>query len=118
MSSLTSELQNEVTKYYESFISLIIEIIDNAKSVVIYRHATKALDGFLEFMELEHISKFLAPLMEKLFSMLEHNQSSKLRCEIVSAIGSAAFAAGSAFVPYFTPSLLNTWRTSFKRWTP
>lgn len=105
LSSLTSELQNEVTKYYESFISLIIEIIDNAKSVVIYRHATKALDGFLEFMELEHISKFLAPLMEKLFSMLEHNQSSKLRCEIVSAIGSAAFAAGSAFVPYFTKSV-------------
>ncbi|KAF0269949.1 hypothetical protein FOG48_00693 [Hanseniaspora uvarum] len=105
LSSLTSELQDEVTKYYESFISLIIQIIDNAQSVVIYRHATKALDGFLEFMNLEDISKFMEPLMEKLFSMLEHNQSSKLRCEIVSAIGSAAFASGSAFVPYFNKSV-------------
>lgn len=105
LSSLTSELQDEVTKYYESFISLIIQIIDNAQSVVIYRHATKALDGFLEFMNLEDISKFMEPLMEKLFSMLEHNQSSKLRCEIVSAIGSAAFASGSAFIPYFNKSV-------------
>ncbi|XBW37836.1 hypothetical protein QEN19_003411 [Hanseniaspora menglaensis] len=105
LSSLSSELQSDVTKHYESFIPLIIQIIDNAKSVVIYRHATKALDGFLEFMSLENIAKFMEPLMEKLFSMLETSNSSKLRCEIVSAIGSAAFASGSAFIPYFNKSI-------------
>lgn len=105
LSSLSSELQSDVTKHYESFIPLIIQIIDNAKSVVIYRHATKALDGFLEFMSLDDISKFMEPLMEKLFSMLETSNSSKLRCEIVSAIGSAAFASGSSFIPYFNKSI-------------
>ena len=105
LSSLSSELQSDVTKHYESFIPLIIQIIDNAKSVVIYRHATKALDGFLEFMSFDNISKFMQPLMEKLFSMLETSNSSKLRCEIVSAIGSAAFASGSAFIPYFNKSI-------------
>lgn len=102
---LTSDLQDEVAKFHDEYLPLIIDIIDTAKFVVIYNYATVALDGLLEFIAYEAISKYLEPLMNKLFYMLESNKSSKLRCAVVSAIGSAAFAAGAAFIPYFKTSV-------------
>ncbi|CCC68007.1 hypothetical protein NCAS_0A14490 [Naumovozyma castellii] len=105
VSHLTTDLQDEVAKFHEQFLPLIIDIIDTAKFVVIYNYATVALDGLLEFIAYDAIAKYLEPLMNKLFYMLENNNSSKLRCAIVSAIGSAAFAAGTAFIPYFKPSV-------------
>lgn len=104
-SPLTSDLQDEVAKFHDEYLPLIIDIIDTAKFVVIYNYATVALDGLLEFIAYEAISKYLEPLMNKLFYMLESNKSSKLRCAVVSAIGSAAFAAGAAFIPYFKTSV-------------
>ncbi|AGO13583.1 AaceriAGL298Cp [[Ashbya] aceris (nom. inval.)] len=105
VSQLTTELQDEVAKFHEEYLPLIISIIDNSKHVVIYRYATTALDGLLEFIAYDAIAKYLEPLMNKLFQMLESQTSSKLRAAIVSAIGSAAFAAGSNFVPYFKTSV-------------
>lgn len=102
---LTTDLQDEVAKFHEDYLPLIIDIIDTAKFVTIYNYATMALDGLLEFIAYEAIAKYLEPLMNKLFHMLESNNSSKLRCAVVSAIGSAAFAAGSAFIPYFKNSV-------------
>lgn len=102
---LTSDLQDEVAVYHEQYLPMIIDIIDSAKSVVIYNYATVALDGLLEFTAYDAITKYLEPLMNKLFYMLETNTSSKLRCSIVSAIGSAAFAAGSSFIPFFKTSV-------------
>lgn len=102
---MTIELQDEVAKYHEQYLPLIIEIIDSAKFVTIYHYATVALDGLLEFIAYEAIAQYLEPLMNKLFHMLETNNSSKLKCAVVSAIGSAAFASGSAFVPYFKTSV-------------
>ncbi|CCH60559.1 hypothetical protein TBLA_0D00500 [Henningerozyma blattae CBS 6284] len=102
---LTSDLQDEVAKFHEQYLPLIIDIIDSAKFVVIYNYATVALDGLLEFIAYEAIAKYLEPLMNKLFFMLQNNNSSKLRCAVVSAIGSAAFAAGTAFTPYFKNSV-------------
>ncbi|SCU97917.1 LADA_0H09296g1_1 [Lachancea dasiensis] len=105
ISQLTTDLQDEVAKFHEEYLPLIMGTIDSAKNVVIYKYATVALDGLLEFTAYEAISKYLEPLMNKLFYMLDSNQSSKLRAAIVSAIGSAAFAAGSAFLPYFKTSV-------------
>ncbi|KAH3902576.1 karyopherin KAP123 SCDLUD_000156 [Saccharomycodes ludwigii] len=102
---LTTDLQGEVAKYHEQYLPLIMAIIDNAKSIVIYKYATTALDGLLEFTAYEDISKYLEPLMNKLFHMLDTNPSSKLKAAIVSAIGSAAFAAGTAFTPFFKTSV-------------
>ncbi|QLG73361.1 hypothetical protein HG535_0E04450 [Zygotorulaspora mrakii] len=102
---LTTDLQDEVAKFHNEYLPLIIDIIDTAKFVVIYNYATVALDGLLEFIAYDAISKYLEPLMNKLFYMLESNKSSKLRCAVVSAIGSAAFAAGIAFVPFFKTSV-------------
>ena len=105
ISQLTTDLQDEVAKFHEEYLPLIMGTIDSAKNVVIYKYATVALDGLLEFTAYEAISKYLEPLMNKLFHMLDTNTSSKLRAAIVSAIGSAAFAAGSAFLPYFKTSV-------------
>lgn len=102
---LTTDLQDEVAKFHSEYLPLIIDIIDTAKFVVIYNYATVALDGLLEFIAYDAIAKYLEPLMNKLFFMLESNKSSKLRCAVVSAIGSAAFAAGISFVPYFKTSV-------------
>lgn len=103
--NLTTDLQDEVAKFHEDYLPLIIDIIDNAGTVVIYNYATVALDGILEFIAYEAIAKYLEPLMNKLFHMLSTSNSSKLKCAVVSAIGSAAFAAGLAFVPYFKTSV-------------
>lgn len=105
ISQLTTDLQDEVAKFHEQYLPLIIDIIDSAKHIVIYKYATLALDGLLEFIAYDAIIKYLEPLMNKLFQMLDSQKSSKLRAAIVSAIGSAAFAAGSAFVPYFKTSV-------------
>lgn len=102
---LTTDLQDEVAKFHDEYLPLIIDIIDTAKFVVVYNYATVALDGLLEFIAYDAIAKYLEPLMNKLFYMLDSNKSSKLRCAVVSAIGSAAFAAGAAFIPYFKTSV-------------
>lgn len=105
VSQMTSDLQDEVAKFHEEYLPLIIDIIDSAKYATIYRYATITLDGLLEFIAYSAIAKYLDPLMNKLFLMLENNSSSKLRCAVVSAIGSAAFASGIAFIPYFKTSV-------------
>lgn len=102
---LSTNLQEEVARYHEQYLPLVIDIIDSAKHVVIYKYATLALDGLLEFIAHNDIIKYLEPLMNKLFQMLDTQQSPKLRAAIVSAIGSCAFAAGSGFVPYFKTSV-------------
>ncbi|CCF60546.1 hypothetical protein KAFR_0K01920 [Kazachstania africana CBS 2517] len=102
---MTVDLQDEVAKFHEEYLPLIIDIIDSAKFATIYHYATVALDGLLEFIAYDAIAKYLEPLMNKLFLMLDNTNSSKLKCAVVSAIGSAAFASGSAFIPYFKSSV-------------
>lgn len=105
LSQLTSELQDIVAEHHEVLLPLIINIIDNATSVMTYKNACYALDGLIEFMSFESISKYVEPLMNKLFGMLQQANSSSLRAAIVSAIGSTAFASGKSFQPFFDTSI-------------
>ena len=105
LTQLTSELQDIVTDYHEQLLPLIIEIVDSASSVMVYKYATYALDGLIEFMSHEAMGKYIEPLMHKLFHMLGQANSVSLKTAIVSAIGSAAFASGKAFTPYFQGSV-------------
>ncbi|RCK60877.1 Importin subunit beta-4 [Candida viswanathii] len=102
---LTSELQDIITDHHEQLLPLIIEIVDSASSVMVYKYATYALDGLIEFMSHDAMGKYIEPLMHKLFHMLEQANSVSLKTAIVSAIGSAAFASGKAFTPYFQGSV-------------
>jgi hypothetical protein len=105
LSTLISDMKDLMSEHYESLLPLIIEIIDSATNVTVYKYACTSLDALIEFMSIEGITKYLEPLMNKLFQMLQSTDSSKLRAIIVSAIGSTAYAAGIAFIPYFTKSV-------------
>ncbi|ODV95328.1 hypothetical protein PACTADRAFT_50063 [Pachysolen tannophilus NRRL Y-2460] len=105
IAQLTSELQDAVAEYHVELFPLIIVIIDSATNVMVYKYATYALDGLIEFMSHEAIIQYLEPLMNKLFHMLQNAESSSLKSAIVSAIGSTAYAGGKAFIPYFENSI-------------
>ncbi|KAI5969141.1 kap123 [Candida margitis] len=105
LSQLTAELQDIVTDYHEELLPLIIEIIDSASSVMAYKYGCIALDGLIEFMNHDAMSKYIEPLMHKLFYMLQQANTATLKTAIVSAIGSTAFASGKGFTPYFEASI-------------
>lgn len=98
---LTSDLQETITSFHAEFLPLLIDIIDTATSVGIYKHACEALDGLIEFLGHDTIDNYLAPLMNKLIHMLQQANTSTLKGTVVSAIGSTAYAAGKKFIPYF-----------------
>lgn len=105
LTQLTSELQDVIANYHEELLSPIIDNIDSASLPVAYKFACFALDGLIEFMSHEAMKKYIDPLMNKLFHMLQSANSSVLRSAIVSAIGSTAFASGKAFIPYFNNAI-------------
>lgn len=105
LTALTVELQDAVTDYHEQLLPLIIDIINNATSLAIYKYACHALDGLIEFMSHDAMGNYVQPLMEKLTQMLGQANQPKLQTAIVSAIGSTAFAAGKAFTPYFNDAI-------------
>ncbi|GMM33588.1 Kap123 protein [Saccharomycopsis crataegensis] len=102
---LAGQLQNSLAGYHETLLPLLMEVIQSSSYQSIYKYATYALDGILEYMEQEAIVPYLEPLTNKLFEMLNQAHSSSLKTAIVSAIGSTAFAAGKAFIPFFDNSL-------------
>ncbi|QBM90810.1 Importin-beta N-terminal domain-containing protein [Metschnikowia aff. pulcherrima] len=101
VAQLSSELQDNLADYHEQLLPLIMANIDSAAHVMAYKYACYALDGIIEFMGHDAIAQYMAPLMQKLFSMLLTANSSSLKTAIVSAIGSTAFAGGKGFTPYF-----------------
>ncbi|EGV64943.1 hypothetical protein CANTEDRAFT_103297 [Yamadazyma tenuis ATCC 10573] len=105
LAELTSELQDTITAFHEQFLPLLIDIIDSATSVGVYKHACVALDGLIEFLGHDSIETYLEPLIKKLLVMLQQAHSSTLKSTIVSAIGSTAYAAGKKFIPYFNDSI-------------
>lgn len=105
LSQLTSELQDTITTYHAEFLPLLIDIIDSATSVAIYKHACIALDGLIEFLSNDSIDNYIEPLMNKLIHMLQQANTSTLKAAIVSAIGSTAYAAGKKFIPFFNDSI-------------
>ncbi|CCH44727.1 Ran-binding protein 6 [Wickerhamomyces ciferrii] len=105
LAQLTSELQDLLAEFHEQLLPLVIEIIDSATNAVVYKYACTSLDTLIEFMSHDAIVNYLEPLMNKLFHMLQVTEKSSLRSIIVSAIGSTAYAAGTAFRPYFDKSV-------------
>ncbi|KAK6460894.1 ran binding protein [Scheffersomyces coipomensis] len=105
LTQLNSELQDISTDYHQELLPLIFENIDSATSIKAYKYGCSALDSLIEFMSHDAMGQYIEPLMNKLFAMLHQANSSSLRCTIVSAVGSTAFASGKAFIPYFNKSI-------------
>lgn len=105
LAQLTSELQDVISAFHEELLPLLIDIIDSATSVAVYKFACIALDGLIEFLSHDSIGKYLEPLMNKLIHMLGQANTATLKATIVSAIGSTAYAAGKKFIPFFNDSI-------------
>jgi len=105
LAQLTVELQDLLAEFHEQLLPLIINIIDSASNKAVYKYACTSLDSLIEFMSHDAIGAYLEPLMNKLFHLLQVTDTSSLRSIIVSAIGSAAYAAGSGFKPYFSQTI-------------
>lgn len=102
---LASELQDSMVDFHQELLPLIIDIIDSASNINIYKFACICLDCTLEYMSHESIKNYLNALVPKLFQMLESCQSSKLKAIIVSGIGSTAYASGTSYIPFFAKSI-------------
>ncbi|CDK24647.1 unnamed protein product [Kuraishia capsulata CBS 1993] len=105
LDQITSESQDEIAQHHDVLFPAVMHIIETATKIMVYKYATRALDGLVEFMSYDAIQQYLEPLMNKLFMMLENASSSSLKSAIVGAIGSTAYAAGKSFTPYFENSV-------------
>ncbi|CAK7901748.1 importin subunit beta-4 [[Candida] anglica] len=105
LAQLTTELQDNIAKFHQELLPHVMAIIDNASSIKAYKYGCVALDGLIEYMSHDAIGQYLEGLMHKLLQMLHSAESSTLKSAVVSAIGSAAYAAGKGFTPYFTGSV-------------
>jgi importin-4 len=93
---LCDALGDECIKRHQTAIPTLMQLVGDAE---IQRDACRALDAFLENLG-DEIKQYLPIVMETLAGHLE-NTPMKIKQSIIAAIGSAAHASGSEFVPYF-----------------
>ncbi|KAG7195162.1 uncharacterized protein KQ657_003686 [Scheffersomyces spartinae] len=107
LNNIIFTLKDEVASHHEQLLPLVIDTIDNTKSVMVYKYGCRVLDSLIEYMDQDTIGKYLEPLMNKLSHMLQEANTSSLKNVIVSAMGSSAFASGKMFTPYL-PTAIQT----------
>lgn len=97
LSCICEMLVDECGKRHQILVPRVSALLND---VACQRNAMTALDGLLEVFDDETIGLYLHPLMERLVPMID-TAPPKLKGTVVGAIGSAAYAAKSAFEPYF-----------------
>ncbi|KAK9473547.1 armadillo-type protein [Dipodascopsis tothii] len=102
---LADELQEVVAREHETLLPLVFGLMDTTDPKV-GKAACTALDAILEPMDKDVITGYLPTLMERLLGLLNQPSNDvEVKGTIISAIGSAAHASGSAFLPYFEASV-------------
>eukprot|EP00899_Mesostigma_viride_P014208 jgi/Mesvir1/22789/Mv14177-RA.1 len=98
-------LQPEVLEYYQECLSAIFHALQDPEPFV-QEKAIYALDSFCDHLDADVISPFLAPFSSRLLELLcVPGQKKDVQCIALTAIGSAASAAGKDFLPYAEPCL-------------
>lgn len=97
LSCICEMLVEECGKRHHTLMPRVSALLNDP---ICQRNAMTALDGLLEVFDDETIGLYLHPLMERLVPMID-SAPPKLKGTVVGAIGSAAYAAKSAFEPYF-----------------
>ncbi|ODQ66396.1 ARM repeat-containing protein [Nadsonia fulvescens var. elongata DSM 6958] len=106
LAQLAAELHDIIGDEHEVLLPLIFEIMDTAPTFKVGKYACVALDAILETLDRKVIAeKYLNTLVPRLLHLLNNTSSPVLRGSIVAAIGSAAFAAGKDFMPYFQETI-------------
>lgn len=102
LAQLASELQDIVTEQHQILVPLVFQIMGGATSLKVGKSACLALDAILESIDNKIITEnYLSELVPKLLELLGNAQDLGLKGSIIAAIGSAAFASGKNFAPYF-----------------
>jgi hypothetical protein len=91
MAALANDMGSEISDYHASILPLVFDLL-NDNNEHIRKVSLETVDTLLENLG-ENIKPYLTPLMERLMSLLDSSDN-EAKATIVSAIGSAAHAAG------------------------
>ncbi|KAG6821184.1 hypothetical protein H0H93_004004 [Arthromyces matolae] len=100
VSCLCEWLEEECSAKHAVLIPRIMDLINNNET---QRSACTALDALLEILH-DVIEQYLPLIMERLAGLLETAPLS-VKAVVTGAIGSAAHASKSSFLPYFQPTM-------------
>ncbi|PVV00661.1 hypothetical protein BB560_004946 [Smittium megazygosporum] len=96
---IADELSDEIAIYHEKLIPQILGILASSENPENTKYACNALDVILEGLG-QKINPYLQHIMSQLVVLLENGPPSA-KPMVLASIGSAAFAAGEQFLPYF-----------------
>ncbi|KAG6857456.1 hypothetical protein H0H87_003523 [Tephrocybe sp. NHM501043] len=100
VSCLCEWLEDECSAKHAVLIPRIMDLMNNADT---QRSACTALDALLEILQ-DVIDQYLPLIMERLGGLLE-SAPLPVKAVVTGAIGSAAHASKSNFLPYFQPTM-------------
>ncbi|KAG6886214.1 hypothetical protein C0993_010776 [Termitomyces sp. T159_Od127] len=100
VSCLCEWLEDECAAKHAVLIPRIMDLMNNAET---QRSACTALDALLEILQ-DVIDQYLPLIMERLAGLLE-TAPLPVKAVVTGAIGSAAHASKSGFLPYFQPTM-------------
>ncbi|KAJ1678795.1 hypothetical protein EV182_003339 [Spiromyces aspiralis] len=96
---IADEMDQDIAQHHSTLLPIIFELLNESETDII-KHACNALDAIVEGLSDEQIAPYMPSLMEKLVVLLD-NGPMEVRPMALAAIGSAAHAAGTQFLPYF-----------------
>ncbi|KAG5353801.1 hypothetical protein C0989_001918 [Termitomyces sp. Mn162] len=100
VSCLCEWLEDECAAKHAVLIPRIMDLMNNTET---QRSACTALDALLEILQ-DVIDQYLPLIMERLAGLLE-TAPLPVKAVVTGAIGSAAHASKSGFLPYFQPTM-------------
>ncbi|KAJ1984508.1 hypothetical protein H4R33_004360 [Dimargaris cristalligena] len=99
LGSFAENFEEEIAEHHATLLPLIFNLMGDAHTDVI-KYSCNALDAILEGMDSTVVVEYLPTLINGLTHLLE-TAPVKIQITVTGALGSAANAAGSAFLPYF-----------------
>jgi importin-4 len=101
---LADDLPEEIGAEHAKLIPLLVQIIDTAENVETMSRACDAIEAALVGVNQSDVVAYLPELMPRLSKMFTQDDF-KLKSSAIASIGSAASAAGEAFLPYFQDTM-------------
>ncbi|KAK9463601.1 armadillo-type protein [Lipomyces oligophaga] len=105
LAQLATELQEAISKEHEVLLPIVFNMMDSQDPKV-SKAARNALDAMIESLDQEVIVKYLDALMTRLIDLLNRPDGDLAgKGPVIAAIGSAAHAAKTDFMPYLNVSV-------------
>ncbi|KAJ1972304.1 hypothetical protein H4R34_005452 [Dimargaris verticillata] len=98
LGAFAESFETEIADHHTTLLPLIFELM-NDSNVEVIKHSCNALDAILEGMGSD-VVQYLPALVQGLTHLLETGPT-KVKLTVTAALGSAAHAAKTEFMPYF-----------------